>query len=89
MEALNRSNNTEQTVLLFQNLNKQSKYTFFQQIEEDLKAYYQEYFLASTQKTIPFTENQFLQDIKEAKQQIINGEFQTIEDFEKETALWK
>ena len=36
-----------------------------------------------------FSETKFINEILEAEKQIELGDFQTIEDFEKETQLWK
>ena len=37
----------------------------------------------------PYTKSEFIKDIKEAEMQIEKGDFQTIENFEKETQKWK
>lgn len=37
----------------------------------------------------PFTKSEFINDIKEAEQQIENGDYLTIEEFEKEAEQWK
>ncbi len=94
MEILNLHQNTQQVVHLFRNLNKEEQYNFFNQVEEEFGYYYNFDFKANMRdrrevKTTPFTKAQFIQDIREAENQIKEGNFQTIEEFEKEAALWK
>ncbi len=40
-------------------------------------------------KAEPYTKQQFVEDIKSAEQQIDQGDFLTIEQFEKESQKWK
>jgi len=92
MERLNLHKNTEQTILLFRNLDKEQKYNFFKQIEKEIDSYYYEYGNSKKKEKIrmmPFTKAEFLEDIREAKTQIAQGDFNTIEEFEKEAELWK
>jgi len=48
-----------------------------------------EYNKSSNQKTRTYTKAEFINDIKEAEQQIESGDFQVIEDFEEEAEQWK
>lgn len=44
----------------------------------------------TTRKTmLPYTKEQFVKDIKEAEKEIEEGNFQTIDEFEKEAEQWK
>ena len=50
MEILNLHKHTQETILLFRNLDKQEKYNFFKQIEEDVDYFYQESYLTDEKK---------------------------------------
>ncbi len=50
MEILNLHKNTQETILLFRNLDKQGKYNFFKQIEQEVDFFYQDYYLTDEKK---------------------------------------
>ena len=60
-----------------------------EQILRMLYAMITEYNKFGNLPTRPYSKTEFVEDIKEAEQQIKQGDFLTIEDFEKEAQEWK
>lgn len=59
--------------------------------EDILRIFYamvMEYKKVGTKTLSVFSKNEFIDDIKEAERQIKEGDFQTIENFEKEANQW-